>query len=117
MQPYSLDLRTRIVSAVENGTPRAEVLRLFQISAATLKRYLKQQRSTGDLAPRRHTGGPQPRISPEQHPALQDVIAVDPDATLAQTCAQWHAHTGVAVSQATMSRALAQIGWTRKKRP
>jgi len=116
MNPYSIDLRQRVVAAVSSGMSRDEVVRTFQVSAATIRRYLKQQRETGDLTPRAHTGGRQAQIGPEQYPALQEVIAAAPDATLAETCIEWQRLTGVLVSQATMSRALAQIGWTRKKR-
>jgi len=116
MNPYSVDLRQRVVAAVTLGMSRSEIVRTFQVSAATVRRYLKQQRETGALAPRAHTGGRQAQIGPEQYPALQEVIAASPDATLAETCTQWQQQTGVLLSQATMSRALAQIGWTRKKR-
>jgi transposase len=117
MNPYSVDLRERIVASVDAGTPRAQVIRIFQISAATLKRYLKQYRTSGNLAPRPHTGGRQPQIAADQYPTLRQLIAATPDATLAELCTQWQAATGVCVSQATLSRALAQLGWTRKKRP
>jgi transposase len=117
MNAYSVDLRERIVAAVTSGLSRNDAVRTFQISAATLGRYLKQHRETGDLTPRRHTGGRQKQIAPEQHAALQELIAAAPDATLAETCQQWQQRTGVLLSQATMSRALATIGWTRKKRP
>ena len=95
---------------------RSEVVRTFQVSTATVRRYLKHHREHGDLTPRPHSGGRQAQIGPEQYPALQELLATTPDATLAETCAQWQHHTGVLVSQATMSRVLAQIGWTRKKR-
>jgi len=116
MNPYSVDLRQRIIAAVTSRMSRSEVVRTFQVSAATVRRYLKQQRETGDLTPHAHTGGRQSRIGLEQYPALQEVIAAAPDSTLAETCQHWHQRTGVLVSQATMSRALATIGWTRKKR-
>jgi transposase len=117
MNPYSVDLRERIVASVLAGTSRAQVIRIFQISAATLKRYLKQHRTRGDLAPRPHTGGQKPQIGSDQHATLQQLIAAAPDATLAELCTQWQERAGILVSQATMSRALAQLGWTRKKRP
>jgi transposase len=116
MNAYAVDLRERIVAAVTSGMSRSDAVRSFQISAATLRRYLKQHRDTGDLTPRRRTGGQQPHITPAQYAALQELVAAAPDATLAETCQQWHQRTGVLVSQATMSRALATIGWTRKKR-
>jgi transposase len=116
MNPYSVDLRERIVAAVTGGMSRTEAIGTFQISAATLGRYLKQHRETGELAPRRHSGGAQKQIGPEQHPALQQLVAALPDATLAELSQHWHHQTGVLVSQATLSRALAAISWTRKKR-
>ena len=116
MNAYSVDLRERIVASVLAGTSRAQVICIFQISAATLKRYLKQHRTSGDLSPRPHTGGQKPQIGSEQHAALQQLIAAAPDATLAALCTQWQEREGILVSQATMSRALAQLGWTRKKR-
>jgi transposase len=116
MNPYSVDLRERIVAAITGGMSRTEAIGTFQISAATLGRYLKQHRETGDLAPRRHSGGAHKQIGPEQQPALQELVAALPDATLAEQCQHWQHHTGVLVSQATMSRALATIGLKRKKR-
>jgi transposase len=116
MNSYSVDLRQRIVAAVNSGMSRSEVARTFQVSAATIRRYLKQQRESGDLTPRAHTGGRQAQIGPEQYPALRELLAAAPDATLAQTCAQWQQLAGVLLSQATMCRALAQIGLKRKKR-
>src|SRR5262245_61577088 len=110
MNPYSVDLRQRIVAAVTSGMSRSEVVQTFQVSAATVRRYLKQQRETGVLTPHAHTGGRQAQIGPDQYPALQKLIAAAPDATLAETCQQWQRLTGVLVSQATMCRALAQIG-------
>src|SRR5919206_4860452 len=102
MNPYSLDLRQRIVAAVKAGMSRSEVVRTFQVSAATIRRYLKQQREIGDLTPRAHTGGRQAQIGPDQYPALQQLIAAAPDATLAETCQQWQQRTGMLLSQATM---------------
>jgi transposase len=116
MHPYSLDLRQRIVAAVNAGMSRSEVVRSFQVSAATIRRYLKHQRETGDLTAGAHTGGRQAQIGPQQYPALQEVVAAAPDATLAETCQQWQQRTAVLLSQASLCRALAQIGLKRKKR-
>lgn len=116
MKAYSLDLRQRVVAAVTEGLSRADVLRIFQISQSTLTRYLKQHRTSDSLAARPHAGGPQPAIPSTQHPALADLVAAGPDATLAHLCDAWAQQTGVRVSQATMCRTLATIGLPRKKR-
>ena len=49
MKAYSYDLRLRVLRAVEQGRPRAEIVAMFAISLATLKRYLKRKRETGDV--------------------------------------------------------------------
>ncbi len=58
MSAYSTDLRLRVLAAVERGMPRAVIVRVFQVSLATIKRYLKQHRETGDLMPKRPPGRP-----------------------------------------------------------
>jgi transposase len=50
MKAYSYDLRLRVLRAVKQGRPRAEIVAMFAISLTTLKRYLKRQRETGDVA-------------------------------------------------------------------
>ena len=47
MRAYAQDVRARVVRAVNLGRPRAEIVHLFGISLATLKRYIKQQREEG----------------------------------------------------------------------
>lgn len=116
MKAYSLDLRQRVIAAMIAGMSRAEALKIFQISQSTLTRYLKYQRTGSSLAARPHAGGPRLAIPTTQYHELTSLVAADPDATLAQLCDAWEQQTGVCVSQATMSRTLAKIGLTRKKR-
>jgi transposase len=114
MQAYSLDLRERIVRAVEGGQPRAAVARTFQISLSTVKRYAAQHRTTGSLAPKPQARQ-QPRITAAHQPALLAQLAAQPDATLAEHCQTWAQTQGVRVSVPTMWRAIARVGWTPKK--
>jgi transposase len=44
MKAYSQDLRERVLRAADLGRPRAEIVQLFGVSLATIKRYLKQRR-------------------------------------------------------------------------
>jgi len=117
MNAYSEDLRTRILAAVDAGMSKYEAARVFAVSRATIKRYARQRRETGDLAPQAR-GGPRPMaIGPAQHAALRAQLAADPDATLAQHAATWEREQGTRVSLWTMRRAITRLGWTRKKRP
>ncbi|MDP9352503.1 MAG: helix-turn-helix domain-containing protein, partial [Chloroflexota bacterium] len=58
MKTYSVDLRQRIVEAVERGVPRSQVAEVFGVSLATIKRYLRRKRQTGDLTPKPRPGRP-----------------------------------------------------------
>ncbi len=115
MQAYSLDLRERIVAAVDAGHARQEVARRFSVSPATISNYLRLRRETGGLAPRPRPGG-QPEIGPDRYPLLLAQLRADPDATLEQHCATWAAVQGQQVSVSTMWRAIERTGWTYKQR-
>lgn len=114
MRAYSLDLRERIVRAVAGGMPQAVAATQFGVGRATVERYVRRQRE-GRLPPRRSPGRPA-RIGREAEPALRAQLAAAPDATLAEHCAQWAQDQGRVVSVTTMHRAIARLGWTRKKR-
>ena len=94
--------------------PRPEVARVFRVSVATIKRYLKQQREAGHLRPGQSPGRP-PVIGPGQYPALAAQVAAHPDDTLEQHTATWRAEQGTPVSPWAVQRALARARITRKK--
>jgi transposase len=115
MKPYSKDLRERVVAAVERGATRSEVVETFAVSLPTIKRWLKQRRETGGLAPK-PIPGPSPIKRDALMAALPARLAEHADAPLEEHCSWWHETTGGEVSTATMSRAITALGWTRKKR-
>ena len=96
--------------------PRKEAASTFGVSLATLKRWLKRRREGEDIAPK-PSPGRTPRVlaTPEQRRALWEQLEANHDATLARHCELWEDETGVAVSVATMSRAVRRLGWTFKK--
>jgi transposase len=57
MNAYSKDLRLRVLTAVDRGTPRKEVARLFGVSLATVGRYVKRRRETPHPAAGKGTQG------------------------------------------------------------
>lgn len=114
MRAYSLDLRERIIAAVEAGQTVAEVAMRFAVSPRTVRRYRQQWRAQGAVSARTSPGRP-PRIPPDQHALLTALVLATPDATLSDYCQQWAAASGVNVSTATMCRTLQQLALTRKK--
>lgn len=114
MRAYSLDLRERIVRAVRRGQRPEVVAAQFEVSARTVKRYL-QRAGEGRLAPSPIPGRPR-EIGPEAEDALRAQWQAAPDAPLAEHCDAWAAGEGARVHPTTMSRSLARLGWSRKKR-
>src|SRR6476620_1608174 len=115
MKPYSEDLRERVVRAVLIGTPRDDVASRFAVSMPTIERWLRLKREAKGLAPR-PVPGPVAVKTNALMAALPERLRTQADATLSEQCAWWEEQSGVAVSTATRSRALARRGGTRKKR-
>lgn len=114
MRAYSLDLRSHLIDAVRAGTSKADAAHIFGVSVRTINRYLKQLAET-DRLEAKPLPGRRRQIPPEQGADLEAQLRAAPAATLEQHCDQWHASHGGRVSPATMSRAIARLGWTWKK--
>ena len=115
MKPYSQDLRERIVAEVENGETKENTATRFQVSLSTVKRYVRQFHKEGHLCPKPIPGRPPTKRAPLQA-QVQAQLENAPDATLQEHCQAWKAASGVKVSISTMSRAIQQVRWTRKKK-
>ncbi len=115
MRAYSIDLRQRVLAALDCGMPRPEVVTTFGVSLATLKRLLVLRRATPALAPKSPPGR-RPTIPTPHHGALRVQLAAHPDATLATHAQLWSETQGVSVSPWTIGRAIRRLGWTHKKR-
>src|SRR5258708_9718499 len=115
MKAYSQDVRERILRAVVHGYSRAEIVQVFGISPATLKRYVKQQREEGHVRPKAIPGRPPKKRAPVEAGVLSQ-LQTHADATLEQHCTLWEQTQGERVSRWTMSRAIKKLGWTRKKK-
>src|ERR671932_1294689 len=118
MRAYSMDLRERVLAAVDRGTPRKEIVRTLGVSEPTIRRYLRLRRETGSVAPKPYPKRPfSIGQSTEQRRALWKQLEEHDDATLERHCQLWERNQGVKVSISTMSRAIRhRLGWTLKKR-
>jgi transposase len=116
MAAYSLDLRERIVDALERGLgTRSEVATLFGVHESFVYKLLRQKRQRGDLAPLPHGGGADAKLNEDQLLLLADLVAKDPDATLEQLRERIKKQIRVEVSVPTVWRALDALGLSRKK--
>lgn len=114
MRAHSQDLRQRVLRAVDEGTSRAEIVERFHVSRATIKRYLKQRRETGNVLPRPIPGRPNIKGAALQA-ELGRQLEAHPGATLADHCWIWETEHSMQISSATMSRAIRAVGWIRNK--
>jgi transposase len=118
MKPYSKDLRLRVLAAVDRGMPRKEAARVFGVSEATIRRYLRLRRETGDVEPKPVPGPPARKgTALEEAAALPAQVRTNPDLTLAEHCELFEDVHGVKVSTSTMSRAFEKLGLPLKKSP
>jgi len=113
---FSLDLRKRVLAAVDGGLSRTEAAKRYQVGRATITEWVKLRRETGSLVARQPPGRPR-TIALADHEALRAQLSAQADASLALHAANWRAaHPSQPLSTATMSRAIRRLDWTRKKR-
>src|SRR5215218_9450170 len=105
MRAYSMDLRERVVAAVDAGMRPAQAAARFDVSVRSVERYLARRRTTGSLAPSVQRHGPKP----EKKARVQAWLDAAADATLAEHATAFAEQTGVVVSTATMSRSLSTL--------
>src|SRR3954468_17662393 len=116
MRAYSLDLREKVVAAVERGDSTIEeVAASFGVGQTFVKKMLRQHRETGDLSPRPHGGGQTARLSDKHLKLLRREVERSPDQMAAALRDHLADRAGLAVSRPTVTRALARLGLSRKK--
>lgn len=116
MQAYSVDLRQRIVCALdEKGATIDSVAQRFAVSAASVKRYRRQLQQSGSLSPKPWPGRPL-KIKPDQQDRLKELVASRTDWTLQRLCDAWHEQTGLWIPFGGLARTRARLKITYKER-
>jgi transposase len=115
MKAYSIDLRQRIVLAVESGAEsQADVAEQYAVSLSFVERLLHQWRTTQNLAPLRGKPGPKRKLEPYAA-WLRAAVQRQPDATLAELCERLANAKGVQVHPSLMWRELQCLQLPLKK--
>jgi transposase len=116
MAAYSLDLRKRIVDAVERGdTSKREIARMFGVHETFVHKLLRQKRERGHIAPLPHGGGAEAILKEDHLMVLTELVAESPDATIEELRERLKKKTRVEASVPTIWRALDALGLSRKK--
>jgi transposase len=109
VRAYSMDLRERVVAAVDAGMTQAQAAARFGVSLRTVERYLARRRATGSLAATEQRHGPEPTVRRRLQAWLPARLAAAADATLAEHLAAFVAAGGAPVSLSAMPRAIAGL--------
>ncbi len=109
VRAYSMDLRERVVAAVDAGLPQSQAAARFGVSLRTVERYLARRRATGSLAATEQRHGREPKVRLQLQAWLPARLDAAADATLAEHVAAFVAAGGQPVSLASMSRAIAGL--------
>lgn len=114
MNPYSEDLRKKIVEALRRGTTKSEAARSFGVSRSSVKRYAKLAEQGRPLTPKKRPGS-KPKMDENARRLLDADMEERPAATLSERREFLRRVAGIAVSESTVSRMLRRLGWSRKK--
>ena len=114
-KPMSVDLRERVVAAVDNGMSRRKAAERFGVSISSAIRWTSRARRSGSVRPDPQ-GGDKRSARVEAHSAvILAALEETPDITLEELRALL-ASRGVAVATSTLWRFFARRKITRKKR-
>jgi transposase len=110
-KPYSYDLRQKVIQAIEmDGLKKNEASQLFGISRNTINLWFERRKETGDIGLKaRATSNQKTKIS--DWAKFREFVKEHGEKTQAEMAELWGN-----ISQRSISRALTQIGFTRKKK-
>jgi len=112
---YSIDLRKRVIAAVDSGMRPTEAAKTFNVCRHVIYDWQHLLKKTNSLAPK--TG-----YQKGHSPAIKDMkqfeifVACHQECSGIQMKAEWEKLTGTKVSKDTILRSLHKIGYTSKKK-
>jgi transposase len=107
MQPYSLDLRQKIVDAYDTGDiSQRKLAKSFGVALSFVSKLLVQHRRFGTLDPKIRVEQTPIKLSPEQLEILRQLVEEQPDATLAELQDQLREKNNVSIGISTIDRML-----------
>lgn len=113
-QPYSVDLRERVLQACAEGQlKRSEIAARFRVSEAALYNWLRRARESGSCAPKPHAGGKRSEVDTV---LLRRLVEEQNDRTLPEYTAAYAHETGRRFCPSHFSRLLKRLDLPRKKR-
>lgn len=115
-KPYSIDLRERVVAAIEAGTSTGEAAKRFCVSKAVAGAWARLKRATGAVVPAPQ-GKPKGSVLDTHADFILGVLAEAPDTTLEELAERLAEERGVKVVHTAVWKFLDRRDMTHKKRP
>ena len=110
---YSVDLRLRVLAAIDGGLSKMQAHQTFHISRSTIDDWLKLRQQTGSVkVPQRRSD----KRGLGAHESFAAFVERHQHSTLEQMRQAWQQETQQSLSIMSFSRALRQHGYTHKKR-
>ena len=109
---YSLDLRLRVLSALDGGMSKMQAHKTYTISRSTIDDWLTLREQTGSVSvvPKR-----QGKKGLHEQEGFAEFVVRHQHSTLQQMSVAWLDQRRQSVSLMSFSRALRALGYTRKK--
>lgn len=116
VKPYSQDLRSRVVAAVEeDGLSRREAARRYRVSESSAIKWVRAYERTGRIRPRA-MGGDRRSVLKPQTAWLLGLIKREEDLTLSAVAARLLAEHGIKADVPMLSRFFKAQGFSFKKK-
>ncbi len=112
-RPYSLDLRERVVGAIEGGLSRREAAEVFGVSPSTAVKWMRRHHDGGGVAARPMGGDHRSRLGSEKS-FIEEQLEATNDLTIEELRAALRKR-GTVVGYGTVWRFLAKEKITLKK--
>ncbi len=114
-KPYSLDLRERVVLALEEGMSTRQAAARFSVGIATVGTWGRLKRSKGNVQPAKQ-GKPKGSVLDAHEDFILGLLRDRPDTTLAELVERLAADRGVRVVGTAVWKFLDRRDQTHKKR-
>lgn len=116
-KPFSLDLRERVIGAIDTGLSCRAAAARFGIAPSVAVKWRRLWLETGSVAPRTQGGDTRSGRIEALGPTILAMVDEMPDITLVEI-AEWLAHEqGERFAPSTVHRFFRRHGWSFKKSP
>lgn len=116
-RPLSLDLRQRVIDAINGGLSCRAAAARFGIAPSAAVKWRRLWRETGSVAPRRQGGDRRSGRIEAVGGAILGMVEATPDLTLAEIAGRLEREHGARFAASTVHRFFRRRGWSFKKSP